>query len=291
MKLLKLKTILCSLITVVMISVFLSSCEYDPVGIFPDYDNPSYVKEISIQGINDSKDFQFKFEIASNDETLINSFGKESITMEFLNQQAVEDMLNDESDSKNNTGPQNPEKENDSNGNSFVKITLMQIITSNTLSEVPPYELHISPEVNEIIKEMKATTVLDFEQSIKVANASGPSSRGDYVELWNKNKRVHLRGDCGTNWSRTKNYWADYGESYDPDLFLSETWFKCNTYIGVCCRLVAVNTPGAWIRRVTVINDVLSSYTALSNSCDGADYCISNTDNYCSGYYPAGCWD
>jgi len=294
MKILKLKPILFSLMAIAIVTVSLISCEYDPVDpILADYDNPSHVKEVSIKGINESKDFQFKFEIASNDETLVNSFSKESITMEFLSQQVVEDLLNDELESKNNTGPQHPEQENENDlkGNSFVKITLKQITTSNTLTEVPPYEIHLSPEVNEVIKAMKATTVLDFEQTIKVANDSKPSSKVGYIELWNYNKRVHLRGDCGTNWTGTKNYWAENGKSYDSNKVLSETWFKCDIYIAVCCRNVVANTRDAYIRRVTVIGDVLSSYTALSSSCSGFTYCTSSADNYCSGYYPAGCYD
>jgi|GEM_PF-2233027 len=290
MKILKLKSILFSLMAIAMVTVFLSSCEKDYAITEADYDNPSYINEIKAQGINDSKDFQFIFEIASNNEKLAYSFKNESITMEFLNQKAIDEINQKESDSENNTGPQNPDQENEetSNGNDFVRITLKEIVAPHSLSEMPPYELNINPKVNEIIKEMKAITVLDFEQSVPVTNINQPNSR---VDFYNKNKRIHLKGDCGKAWTKTRNYWAYTGSDNKYDLIPDGeddniTWFKCNRYIAVCCLN---SNSNKWVRRVTVLRDVLAGYTELSNSCDGFSYCALNADNSFSGYYPNGC--
>jgi len=286
MKISKLKSILFSLMAITLVTVFLSSCEKEESNSILDYDNPSHTKEISIMGINKSKDFQFKFEIAANDEALLESFNNESITMEFLSKDKVDDLVNEEHNTENYSGSQSPEEEGISNRDIFVRIKLTEIIAPQAMSEMLPYELNINPKVNEVIKEMKAITVLDFEQSIPITNIDQPiSSRVDFDSY---NKRIHLRGDCGVDGTLTKNYWAWTNEPTNEDKVINNTYFKCNRYIAVCCK---PNSRFQWVRRVTILQDVLAGYTTISNSCGNFDYCELNADNSCSGYYPNGCWN
>lgn len=288
---------LLSIIAITTILISFSSCTKESNdNVNANFENLNQIKEISIQGLNDTRDFEFQFEIKTNNERLLNAFGNESLTMEFLSEETIEFIYENEMISQNNQIDQQEEPENQSewDGDALVQISMKGITSPHSLTQVPPYTLNISPQVNELIKELKATTVLDFPETVDYKNSNELSSKSNgFVQLWSNNKRVILNGDCGTKWTRTRNYWAETGKGFNPNQIINTTWFKCNTRIASCCSSLKKKSTNAWVRRVTVLNDVLASFTAWNHSCYGynpAHYCVLNPRNTCSNYQPSGCW-
>ena len=110
--------------------------------------------------------------------------------------------------------------------------------------------------------------------------------------IWNNNKFVKIVADCGTASTRTDNYWAYAGSNTVYYLNYSN-WnnvagnyigFKCNSIISACC----VNS-NAWVRRVSVLQDVVVGLYGMSNSCI-YNWCGATINSSCSGYYPNGCY-
>ena len=292
-----LKSRIFSLLFLSFLSIIFVACSKETSALeHINYENPSYVKEINIEGLNESKGFEFIFEIGTNDRKLLESFGNESLSMEFLSEEKAQILAEAEIDSQNNIDEQIPEFHNEDewNGSSFAKITLKEIHAPYLLTEMPPYELLISPQINELIKELKATTVLDFEENVEISIPSQSFQKArNYVQMWSRNKRVLLNGDCGTKFTKTTNYWAETGQGYNSNNVLNSTWFKCSKKIAVCCSSILNKANNPWIRRVTVRYDVLAGFCAWHSSCYGptpATYCTLAANNSCNGYYPKGCF-
>jgi len=289
MKFLKLKSILFSLITIAMVTVFLTSCEKN------NSQQDDYLSEINLEDapfkkevVTKNDDGAFIFEISSNNEKIMNSINENTVSFTFLDENELNELpqrgtmieqTDDQSESQVN-------EDESLEGRPYIGISLTKMITSDEdINEIPPYKLQLDQSILKVIKELKAVTVFDFQPDVEINSVIQ-----NRVNLWSNNKKVGILGDCGYTKTRTRNYWAYYGQSKTAGQ-LSSSHFKCDSWISACCKgsNSSYGSNSGWVRKVIVTQDVAPSIFGSSNSCHGNSDCYNFQSNSCTGYYPYGC--
>jgi len=291
MKSLKLKSILFSLMAVLIVSVFLVSCEED----YPKQDNNTplinledapFKKEI----VTKSDDGTFTFEISSNNEKIMEAIDENSASFTFLDEYELNELLEQEL-----IGGEADEqiesidfKEESIEGRPYIGISLNKMITvDEDIDEIPPYKIQLGEAILDELRELKAVTVFDFQNNVEINDVI---ENRDVTTLWSNNKRVAIKGDCGNDKTATWNYWSNYGSSSYEWLHRSE--FKCNAQITPCCKgsNSSSGNNSTWVRRVNVFQDVAPKIYGYSKDCYGSTYCSNYEKDSCSGYSPSGCY-
>jgi len=289
MKISKLKSILFSLMAIAMVTVFLSSCEkenhnQDESSTLINLEDAPFKKEI----VTKSDDGTFIFEISSNNEKIMKAVNESSVSFTFLDEYELNKLSEKEpagEEVDKQIKPQDATKEELLEERPYIGISLTKMMTSDEdIDEIPPYKLQLGEIILNVLRELKAVTVFDFQANVEINDVI--DSR---VTLWNNNKRVAIHGDCGTAWTWTRNYYAFYGSS--SAISLGSSSFKCDARITPCCvgSTSSSGSGSTWIRRVTVTQDVAPSIYGYDNSCWGQDHCMNATWSGCNGYYPNGC--
>ena len=286
-----------ALCTVFAMMFVFSSCGKDDVvnnttEFTDDHANAAFKKEVTTKGIEESKEQDFTFKVSSNSEEIVNAFDKSSFSFRFISEEEVQAHSEDEAllaerDLTDDEYNIDSRDESTPNGDTFVTISLIRIANTDELYEaLPAYELELSQEVLDIIKKTKATTVFDFNSKIEQytnIDENNIDDRGcNPCYAWSNNRKVIIKGDCGNDWTRTTNYYAKYGQYNQSWERLPDTYFKCRSYLGACCK------GDRWVRKIVVTHDVVAKVVGYTNTCYDS-WCGPLNLNSCNGYYPNGC--
>jgi len=249
-----------------------------------DINNAPYQKEITTKGTGASRIYDFTFKITSNDANLLRAFDNSSVTFDFLGDEAVTEAIQNISiaDTQSEVASATTDIDNNAtNNNRFVSIALTKIISPISLEELPPYDLRLSEQILDVIRKAKAQTVFDLGE-IQVYTTHNNRACNPCT-IWNNNKIVKIVADCGSVTTRTDNYWA-LANSSTLYYLNSSNYFKCNSIISSCC------VGNVWVRRVSVLQDVVVGLQGLNNTCVWGNWCGPSNNSNCSGYYPSGCY-
>ncbi|MBL7788131.1 MAG: hypothetical protein JNM36_19635 [Chitinophagales bacterium] len=243
----------------------------------PNGENAPYHKEITVKGIENSRVYDFTFKISSNNVSLLESFDNSSITFKFLDTNTVNECLSKVSKDETANGTKLNENSFVSpNGNTFVSISLTKIYSPIDLETLPAYDLRLSEKIVDLLRNTKIKTIFNLGE-IQLYS-KGNSRACNPCTIWNNNKIVKIVGDCGSNFTRTDNYWANTNSN---NLFyLNTSIFKCNSVISPCCV-----SPNIWVRTVFVLQDVVVGLQGLSNTCGFGAWCGPSNNSNCSGVY------
>ena len=227
------------------------------------------------------------FEIVASDQTFLRNINASDISFKWLSEAELAE-AND---------MQQPEKETKNNKivgekldrNRFISIKLKEIRDVDSESDIRPYNVAFSQNLQNYLRDNKICLSLDFDDEILYFTGNTRACSGGCT-FYNYNKSIALYGDGGIYYTYAGSAWSNYGSNcYTPlyDCYYSYgncsigyalNIHQCFLYSGRCS--VCPYNTSKWVRKIWQDYDVLTGYSALSNSCTS-----SNTN---IGYWD--CW-
>lgn len=271
------------LFAVIMAMSFLTSCEKEETKVVSDnvWDVNKYITAATEQITVPIAHSNHKavFEIGASDPTFLRAVSANDITFKWLSDAELEEANN----MQQNEGEVASTPENDKivgeklDRNRFVSIKLTKIQDVDSESDIRPYNVAFSQNLQNYLRDNKISLSISFEDNLAYFTGSSRAcSSGCYFN--NYNKSIALFGDGGVVKTFVATSWSNYNSQCWTPLYdcidnpfgnCTEAWAireDQSFYNNGRCSVCPYNSA-KWVRWIWLDYDVLSSYSALSNSC------------------------